>query len=66
MGISTFVKEKRKEKHLKQRELANRSAISLRNIQLIEAGQCAPSVETALRLARFLGVSVEELFILND
>jgi molybdate-binding protein/DNA-binding XRE family transcriptional regulator len=45
-----------------QAELAERSGVPRSSISAIEIGRLVPSVETALTLARTLGVSVEALF----
>ena len=52
----------RKAAGLKQEELAARSGISQGTISRIERGSHAPSVDTALALARALGTTVEHLF----
>lgn len=45
-----------------QQELAARAGVSRQTIHSIETGRCIPSVGLALRLARILGVAVEQLF----
>lgn len=52
----------RKAAGLEQEELAARSGISQGTISRIERGSPAPSVDTALALARALGTTVEHLF----
>lgn len=47
---------------LTQAELAKRAGVSRQVVVTAETGRHAPSVEAALRLARSLGASVEELF----
>ncbi len=47
---------------LTQFELAARAGVSRQLVAAVEAGQNTPSVDAALRLARALGTSVEELF----
>jgi len=51
---------------LTQQELADRTGVTRQSIISIERGRFRPSVELALKLARALGVSVEELFELVD
>jgi len=51
---------------LTQQELAELTGVSRQSIISIESGKYRPSVELALRLARALGVGVEELFELDD
>ncbi len=47
---------------LTQAELADRAGVSRQIVVTVETGRHAPSVDAALRLARTLGTSVEELF----
>src|SRR5262245_62784274 len=47
---------------LTQAELAERAGVSRQLVSAVEAGRNTPSVEGALRIARALGTSVEELF----
>lgn len=47
---------------LTQEELARRCGVTRQTIIALEAGRYAPSLELAFRLARALGVGVEEVF----
>jgi putative transcriptional regulator len=49
-----------------QQELADQVGVSRQTVISIERGRFRPTVELALRLARALGVSVEQLFELAD
>lgn len=49
-----------------QAELADRVGVTRQTIHSIEKGKYKPTIELALRLARELGVAVEELFQLDD
>jgi len=49
-----------------QQELADRAGVTRQSIISIERGRYRPSVELALRLARVLGIAVEDLFQLVD
>jgi putative transcriptional regulator len=49
-----------------QQELADRVGVTRQTILSIEKGKYTPSVALALRLARVFGVSVEELFVLEE
>jgi putative transcriptional regulator len=51
---------------LTQQELAEATRVSRQTIISVEQGRYRPSVELALRLARALGVTVEQLFSLED
>ncbi len=51
---------------LTQAELARRVGVSRQTVVAMEKGSYNPSVTLALRLARELGATVEELFTLED
>ena len=61
-ATTTPVRERRKNLHLTQAELATQVEVSRQTIIAIEQGDYAPSVYLALRIARALGATVEELF----
>lgn len=50
---------------LTQQELADQVGVSRQSINAIEKGKFLPSIELALKLARFFEVPVEELFFLE-
>ncbi len=56
------VRDARERVGLTQAELAERSGVSRQVVITVETGRHAPSVDAALRIARTLGASVEELF----
>ena len=49
-----------------QEDLANALGVSRQTILAIEHGKFNPSVVLALRLARFFGARVEDIFILKE
>jgi putative transcriptional regulator len=49
-----------------QADLAERVGVTRQTIHSIEKGKYKPTIELALRLARELGVAVEDLFELDD
>lgn len=55
------VKELRERKHLTLKELEERSGVDGSLINRIENGKVTPRVDTAVKLARALGVSVSDL-----
>jgi putative transcriptional regulator len=51
---------------LSQQDVAAMVGVSRQTIVAIEKGDYSPSVKLALQLARKLGVTVEELFVLEE
>ncbi len=49
-----------------QEELARRVNVTRKTINTIEKGKYVPSTHLSLRIARAFGVTVEELFQLDD
>lgn len=60
--LSNKVKEYRIEKQLTQQQLADLVQVSSRTIISLEKGQYNPSVLLAHKLAKILGLKIEELF----
>ena len=60
--LRTTMKVQRATRDLTQAELAERAGITRKSINAIEMGHMVPSTILALKLARALGVTVEELF----
>jgi putative transcriptional regulator len=61
-GAGDLVRSRRKELGITQSDLAERAMVSRQTIISLESGDYAPSVYLALRIARLLGSSVEELW----
>jgi putative transcriptional regulator len=60
------IRELRKEVGLRQEDLAAKLGVTRQTINAIENNKYNPTLELAMKLARFLRVNVEELFILED
>ncbi|MDB5906119.1 MAG: putative transcriptional regulator [Massilia sp.] len=60
--LVTTMKLQRAKRDLTQAQLAHLSGITRKSINAIESGRMVPSTILALKLARTLGVTVEELF----
>lgn len=63
--LVTTMKLQRAKRDLTQAELADLSGITRKSINAIESGRMVPSTILALKLARTLGITVEELFSLD-
>jgi transcriptional regulator with XRE-family HTH domain len=62
IAIPSTLRERRQHARLTQAELAGRAGVSRQLVQAVEAGENTPAVDAALRLARALSCTVEELF----
>ena len=56
----------RAEHRLSQADLANAIGVSRKTISTIEVGRFVPSTVIALKIARYFGVPLEEIFFLTD
>lgn len=66
MGLVNHVKQHRARCDLTQEDLAARVGVRRQTILAIEKGHYVPSTVLALRIARALGMRVDELFALDD
>ncbi len=64
-GLSNRIKERRAVLDLTQAALADRVEVSRKTINTVENGVFVPSTILALKLARVLETTVDELFSLN-
>jgi putative transcriptional regulator len=60
--LTTTMKLQRAKRDLTQAQLADLSGITRKSVNAIESGRMVPSTILALKLARTLAVTVEELF----
>ena len=60
------LEEIRKEKGIKQEELANELEVSRQTISSLEKGRYNPSITLAFKIARYFGMSIEEIFIYEE
>lgn len=60
------LEEIRKEKGIKQEELANELEVSRQTISSLEKGRYNPSILLAFKIARYFGMSIEEIFIYEE
>lgn len=64
--MKNWIKQLRKEAGWRQEDLANQVGVSRQTIIAIENDKYDPTLELAMKLARQLHTTVEELFILED
>lgn len=56
----------RKQRGIKQEELANVLEVSRQTIGSLENGRYNPSIQLAFKIARYFGMSIEEIFIYEE
>ena len=66
MPLYNRLKEHRARLGVNQAELGNLAGVSRQTISLIERGDYSPSVTLALKLARILSVTVEDIFACEE
>ena len=60
------IKVYRAMKNISQEELAVAIGVTRKTINTVETGKFIPSTVLALRIARYFGVPVEEIFVMNS
>lgn len=60
------VKQLRKQAGLRQEDLAQMLGVSRQTIIAIENNKCDPTLALAMKLARLLGLHVDEVFFLDE
>ena len=64
--MKNTIKVERAKKDISQAELADIIQVTRQTIHSIERGKFIPSTLIALKMARYFGCSIEELFQLED
>lgn len=64
--MTNKIKVYRAMKNISQEELALAIGVTRKTINTVETGKFIPSTVLALKIARYFGVPVEEIFVLND
>ena len=64
--VGNFIRKKRKDKNLTQKELAKELGVSDKAISKWERGICCPDISLLKELSSILGVSVNELLSGED
>ena len=60
------LEELRKQNGIKQEELAEKLGVSKQTVGSLENGRYNPSIILAIKIARFFGKNVEEIFIFEE
>lgn len=64
--MKNSIKVERAIKNITQKELADIISVSRQTINAIETGKYVPSTVLALKIAKFFGKSVDDIFSLED
>ena len=56
----------RKERGIRQEELAKLLGVSRQTISSLETGRYNPSIFLAYKIARFFGMTIEEVFLFDE
>ena len=60
------LEELRKQRGVKQEDLANALEVSRQTIGSLENGRYNPSIQLAFKIARYFDMSIEEIFIYEE
>lgn len=60
------LEELRKQQGMKQEDLANALNVTRQTIGSLENGRYNPSIFLAFKIARYFGVSIEDIFIFEE
>ena len=60
------LEELRKQRGIRQEELAGALEVSRQTISSLESGRYNPSILLAFKLARYFGLTIEEIFIYKE
>lgn len=60
------IEEIRKERGIRQDEFAKLMGVSRQTISSLETGRYNPSIVLAYKIARFFGMTIEEVFVFEE
>ncbi len=63
--MENTIRVERAKKRITQAELAKQVHVSRQTIHAVENGKFVPSTLLALKIARYFGIAIEDLFILE-
>lgn len=66
MNLKNRLEELRKSKGISQEELATALEVSRQTISSLEKGRYNPSILLAFKIARYFGMSIEDIFLYEE
>ena len=60
------IEEIRKERGIRQEDFARQMGVSRQTISSLETGRYNPSIFLAYKIARFFGMTIEEVFLFDE
>lgn len=64
--LKNRIEEIRKEKGIRQEDFAKLMGVSRQTISSLETGKYNPSIFLAYKIAKYFGMSIEEVFIFEE
>lgn len=64
--MKTCIQELRKQRKLSQEELANHVGVTRKTITSLEVGKYTASLLLAHKIAKFFGMTIEEVFLFEE
>lgn len=65
-NMKNRLEELRRQRNLKQEDLANALEVSRQTVCSLEKGRYNPSIQLAFKIARFFGLTIEDIFIYEE
>jgi Predicted transcriptional regulators len=65
-AVKNRIEEIRNERGMRQEELARAMQVSRQTISSLENGRYNPSILLAFKIAKFFGMTIEEVFIFDE
>jgi len=64
--VKNHLEKLRKERGIKQEELADSLEVSRQTISSLEKGRYNPSIQLAFKIAHYFDITIEEIFIYEE
>ncbi len=64
--MNNRIEEIRKDKGIRQEDFARALGVSRQTISSLETGRYNPSIQLAYKIARYFGLTIEEVFLFED